>query len=378
MTYKGFSATDFARSATTTLAKHIRDVEEAMLRNYQLGALLEASGNVSYSNGGRGMDWPVQYRLHTIEGNTGETQRNFGRTNLWKTANLPYRGYQVTDSMFKKELKENRGAEGVVKVFENMTKRLTTSMKQGLGTQYYVDGTTAANSQGWHGLESMFGTNAQTYNISGGAAREANVADQAGVPVNTYAGLSTVPGTYGGDNESGESWPNGIADSEFDFWAPLWINYGSSEFGGSSTFATNGDEVLRYGIIHCQRNASKSEQITNVILARDLYQDFLNLIDEKERIAISSEHQLRALGFRNVVNFDGVEVSWEVGVPGGAGYGLNYDCIELKSMDDTLLVPEGPEYDIHSQSYNAVVGTLSNLCFDSPRNFFKVQNLKDS
>jgi hypothetical protein len=70
-----------------------------------------------------------------------------------------------------------------------------------------------------------------------------------------------------------------------------------------------------------------------------------------------------------------VEVSWESGVPNGVGYGINYDNIELKSMDDSLLRSEGPEYDIHSQSFNAVVSTLSNLKFSSPRNFFKLVSL---
>jgi len=132
---------------------------------------------------------------------------------------------------------------------------------------------------------------------------------------------------------------------------------------------------MRFAIIHAQRNSSQNGQITNIMLARDLYMELLNLIDEKERIQITSEHQLRALGFKNTVNFDGIEVSWELAVPSGIGYGLNYDNIELKSMDESLLRSEGPEYDIHSQSFNAVVSTLSNLKFSSPRNFFKLMTI---
>lgn len=375
MTYKGFSQTDFARTAATTLAQHVRDVEESMLRNYQLGALLEAAGQVNYNNSGRGFDWPVQYRLHAVEGNTGETARNFARVNLWKTANLEFRGYQVTDSMFHKEMLENRGPDGIVKVFGKMVSRLETSIKQGFGTQYYIDGNATNNEQAWHGLESMFGIDG-TVNITDGSQRTANAADKVGYPSDTYAGLSTILGNYGGDQESGVVWPDGIADSEYDFWSPIVVNYTSSAFGGASdTWAAQGDEAMRYGIIHSQRNTSKNGQITNVQLGRDLYIDFLNLIDDKERIMISSEHSLRALGFKNTVNFDGIEVSWEAGVPNAVGYGMNYSCIELKSMEDSLLRSEGPEYDIHSQSYNAVVSTLSNLKFDSPRNFFKLQGV---
>ena len=382
MAYKGFNPVAFARTAATTLAKHIRDVEENMLRNYQLGALLEAAGRVNYNNTGEGFDWPVQYRLHKVEGNTGETARNFARKNLWKTANLEFRGYQATDSMYYREFKSNSGEEGIVKVFDNFTQRLETSIEQALGGEYYVNGEDSGNEQGWHGIESMFGTVSQTVAVdtSGGASindhRTKAAVDQVGVPTATYAGLNCAMGGIAGEQEANLPWPEGIADPEYDFWSPLIVNYTSTSFGGSgNTFATQGDEAMRFAIIHAQRNSSQNGQITNIMLARDLYMDLLNLLDDKERIQVSSEHQLRALGFKNVVNFDGIEVSWEAAIKQGVGYGLNYDNIELKSMDDSLLRSEGPEYDIHSQSFNAVVSTLSNLKFSSPRNFFKLEEI---
>ncbi len=45
-------------------------------------------------------------------------------------------------------------------------------------------------------------------------------------------------GNYGGDNESGETWPNGVADPEYDFWTPLIVIANSSH-------ADQGDEALR-------------------------------------------------------------------------------------------------------------------------------------
>jgi len=375
--YKGFNPVAFSRTAATTLANHIREVEESMLRNYQMGALLEAGGRVNYNNSGEGFDWPVQYRLHKVEGNTGETQRNFARRNLWKTASLEFRGYQTTDSMYYREFRSNKGPEGVVKVFDNFVERLETSLTQGLGGEYYVDGSASGNEQSWHGLESIFVLNG-TVNSTSGAQRAANAADIVGYPNDTYAALSTVLGNYGGENESGQYWPDGIADAEYDFWSPLVVNYTTSHAdlpSSTNTWAGQGDEAMRYAIINAQRNTSKNGQITNILLARDLYMGLLNIIDTKERIQISSEQSLRALGFKNVLNFDGIEVSWEAAIASGVGYGINYDNIELKSMDESLLRSEGPEYDIHSQSFNAVVSTLSNLKFSSPRNFFKLAAL---
>lgn len=382
MTYKGFNPVAFARNSATTLAKHIREVEEAFMRNYQIGALLEANGRVNYNNTGEGFDWPVQYRIHTVEGNTGDTVRNFARKNLWKVANLEFRGYQTTDSMFYREFLSNRGEEGIVKVYDQFVERLTTSLKQALGTEYYVDGSATGYETSWHGLETIFtcdnaGT-VQTITATDGAYRSANAADICGAPQGTYAGIEMTLGNYGGENESGEVWPDGLADPEYDFWTPLVVNYTTSHADlspSTNTWAGQGVEAMRYAIINCQRNVSMEGQITNILLARDLYRTLLDVLDDKERIIVSSETGLRALGFKNVVMFDGVEVSWEVGVPTGVGYGINYNQMELKSMDSTLLRPEGPEYDIHSQSFNAVVSTLSNLKFSSPRGFFKLASL---
>jgi len=386
MTYKGFNPVAFARSASTTLANHIREVEESFLRNYQIGALLEANGRTTYDVSGEGFDWPVQYRIHNVEGNTGETQRNFSRRNLWKVANMEFRGYQATDSMFYREFLSNRGPEGIVKVYENFTERITQSMRQALGGEYYTDGYLTGNETSWCGLESMFNcaatrgsTNSTiTAGTAGATARSANAADLCGYPQGSYAGLVTQLGNYGGENETGKTWPDGLADPEFDFWTPLVLNYTTTHAdisASTNTWAGQGLEVLRYGIITCQRNASMEGQITNILLDRKLYRQSLDALDDKEQINITSENGLRALGFKNVFMFDGVEVSWEVAVPSGVGYGLNYNMMELLSMDKTLLRPEGPEYDIHSQAFNAVVSTLSNLKFKSPRNFFKVMSL---
>ena len=377
MSYQGFNITAFARSSATTLAHHVKDVEEAMLRNFQIGALLESNGRVNFSNTGEGFDWPVQYRLHTVEGNTGETARNFVRRNLWQNPYLDIRGYQTTDSMYYKEFLSNKGPEGIVKVFDKFVERLETSMTQAFGGEYYVDGSASGNEQSWHGLESMFALNG-TVTATSGAQRTANAADIVGYPNDSYAALSTVLGNYGGENESSQYWPDGIADGEFDFWSPLVVNYTTTHAdlpSTTNTWAGQGDEAMRYAIINSQRNASKTGQITNILLARDLYMGLLNIIDDKERIAISSENSLRALGFKQTVNFDGIEVSWEAGIESGVGYGLNYDNIELKSMDESLLRSEGPEYDIHSQAFVAAVSTLSNLKFSSPRNFFKLAAL---
>jgi hypothetical protein len=381
--YLGYSSTDWARSAATTLADHIRDVEMDWMRNYQLGALLEANDRISFNHGGRGFDWPIQYRIHNIEGNTGETVRNFARRNLFKTAALPYRGYQATDAIFKKERLENRGEAAIVKMWEGFSDRLEKSIKQGIATEWYVDGNATGNEQSWHGFESFLNAT-QTINSSTGAARTANAADYVTYPNDTYATQSTVLGSFGGDQTSGAVWPAGTADPEFDAWSPVGVNVTCSGFTGT-TWAANCLDAMRYLIIHSQRNTSLNGQLTNIFLNRDAYRLAITKCQTEEQIRVTpgEPNAMRSLGFKNVFNFDGIDVSWETAVPVADpaatsrtmyGYGFNYNNIELRCMEDTIFKTE-TQYDIDTQADKFVVYTLSNIKFEDIRNVGKLTSL---
>lgn len=377
--YQQYSNSSWERTAHTTLVEHIREVEECAMRNHPLFALLNANGRIEYNCGGSGFDWPVRYRNHQVESQNGETPRNFVRRNLWQTAALEYRGYQATDQMYKKEFKENRGPEAIVKVFDKMGSRLEESLNHALATEVFVDGNATGNENSWHGFESMFGING-TVNATTGAQRSANAADIVGYPSDTYAGLSTELGNYGGSNSSGAIWPNGDASLEYDFWTPLIVNYLSTHAdmpSATNTWAGQGDEAMRYGILHSQRNATKDGQLDVIFLARDLYLAFLNLIDGKEQINVNGggTTQLRALGFKNVVMFDGIEITWDTAITPAVGYGLNIQNTTMRCMDERMFDVEGPEWDIDDACWKIVAGTLSNLKFKSPRNYLKFSGI---
>lgn len=369
--YQGNSGADWARSMATTLQDHIREEEQAWMRNFKMFALLESRGNIVYNLGGRGFDWSVRYRTHELEGNTGETARNFARRNLNKRADLPYRGYQATDLIYEREKLENRGEAAIVNVFDNLVGRLEDSIKHGVAPEWYIDGNATGNTTLWHGLESMFGTNG-TLKYDAGTQRASNQDDYVAYPSDTYAGITTGLGDYGGENETGQYWPHGVADSEFDFWSPLVVVENSNRFSPAThSWATQGDEALRFGIIHSQRNSSVDGGVDLILNTRTKYFELLNLIDGKEQINITGTNELRALGFKDTFVYDGVPVSWETAVPANASYGLPFSCIQLRCMYSNIFQTEGPEYDMDSQGYKAVVKTLSNLKFKSPRNFFK-------
>jgi len=371
------SSTDWARSIATTIVNHLREEEIASLRKYKVFAALEGSGNIRTNMSGRGFDWEIQYKNHNPSGNNGETPRTFARTNLWKRAELEYRGAQVTDAIYKKEMLENRSAQALVNVAGKMASRLLTSMEQYLAREWLQDGSAAGNELRFHGVESFFGTNGtiQYDSTTAVTQRSLNAADPFYYPSDTYAGLSTVLGAYGGSQKAG-NWPSGYADPEFDFFSQVIVNATSSYFGASA-WKDNCVKAVREALHQTRRNDTKEDQIDMVLLDRRLYIDFLNTLDAKERVIVSRANGLRSYGFTDVFELDGVEISQENSIGSSAstvnsGYGLCIGNMELLCMENQLMQSEGPFYDEITQQYRYVVSTLGNLKFKSPRNFFKL------
>jgi hypothetical protein len=370
------SSTDWARSIGTTIINYLREEELNTFRKFKVFAALEGSGNVVMNQGGRGLNWQIRYRNQPVSGNNGETPRVFARQNLWVDAELPYRGYQVTDSIYKKEMLENRGQQALINVAGKMASRLQESMEQHLSKEIYIDGNLAGNELRFHGLESFLAVDG-TVNITDGTRRApgvAGAADPFGWPADVYAGVNTGLGAVAGSQLQGV-WPNGVADPEYDFYSPVVVNYTSTYFKGgtSNTWADNCIVATREGLQQAKRNDTKESEIDMVLLDRKLYIDYMNKLDSKERILAQPNQGLRAYGFKDVFQQDGVDISTEYAVPAGCGYGLSIANMELRCMEGTLMTAEGPFYNEELQSYRYVVSVLANLKFKSPRNFFKLQ-----
>jgi hypothetical protein len=365
------SATDWARTIGTTLVTHLREEELTTFRKFKVFALLEGNGKVAMNQGGRGFDWQVRYRNQPVTSNTGESPRVFARHNLWQRANLPYRGYTVTDQVTKREMLENRGAQALIDVAGKMTSRLQESMQEQLGVEVYVNGNATGNEDRFHGLESIFAIDG-TVNKTDGSKRTANAADIFAWPSATYAGLNTGLGYLAGSQLETGAWPYVRTDPEYDYWSPIVVNYTSTSLGGATaTWKDQCIEAMREGINHAKRNDTKESQIDAIMLNRALYIQFLNRLDARERAIVSKTNGLRSYGFGDVVELDGLEVSTEYAVPTGVGYGISIGNMEMKCMEGQLMVPEGPYYNEELQAYRYAVGVLANIKLKSPRNFVK-------
>jgi len=372
------NSTDWARVIQTTIQNYLRETEQTTFRRFKVFAMLEGSGNVVMNSSGLNLNWQVRMRNQPVSGNNGETPRVFARQNLFQTATLPYRGYQVTDSIFRREMLENRGQAALINVAGGMATRLEESMSEHLAKEIYIDGNRAGNELRFHGLESIFAIDG-TVNVVDGTKRAANADDPFGWPADNYAGLSTGLGAVAGSQLQG-SWPNGVADPEYDYWSPIVVNYTSKYFKGknsagadSFTWDDQCVQAVREGIQQAKRNDTKESQIDMVVLDRKLYIAYMNKLDAKERALISSNTGLKQYGFKDSFIQDGCDITTEYSVPLNCGYGLSIANMELYCMEGNLLTSEGPFYNEDTQAYRYVVSVLGNIKLKSPRNFFKLQ-----
>lgn len=350
---------EWAGIVNTTITKYFRGETDETLRNRKLLAIMQERGLISYGNSGIQVQWQPRYLQNQLLGFDDSDTLTFSRVNRHKDAILPWRGYRMSEQMTDRERKVNNGTEAIVKLFSNKAKWMMEDIKGRIAGEFYIDGNASGNEQRWHGVES-FGGYSGTVSSS-----------KVGNPSDTYAGLSTALGNYGGAATG--TWPDGQADVNYDFWSPTIVDYTNANFGVTSpTWANNNINALRYGLMTGRRNDDESKQVDLVTLNRSMYYDFVQLVATEERIMISPSEGssgLYKLGFRDLQNFDGTDITWEYNTPTNTGYGWCLNDLELMCLDEELIDVKGPVFDESSQAWRFWAVLLSNLKFESIRNF---------
>lgn len=355
---------DWAGQVHATLSNYIKGEENNTLRNRKVLAMLKSKGRISFNWSGLDMVWRIRYAQGQMQGYADGETLTFPRRNRRQTATLPWRGYAMSESLNKLDKLKNRGREAIVNFYATLGEDMMKDMGEVFGPQVYVDGEAAGNGRKIHGIESYMGSSGVTRPF---------VAD----PSDTYAGLSTALAAYGGSWTG--TWPNGEGDAKFDFFSPILVNYTGPDVGGvgwksnTKTWEHTCIEALRFGILYAMRSKSNKGMLDTIILDRELYRQFLERLDERTRITVqsnASNSTLIKLGFSDVQNFDGVDITTEFGIPSGVGYGFNFDEMEMRSMQSQMFNVEGPDWDIATRSWRTAIDFLGNMT-SSPRSALK-------
>jgi len=356
--------TTWARGLATTIKKYVKGETEQLLRNRKLFAMINDRGRVMYNLSGTSINWKVRYRHAPLSGFDYGDTLSFAAVNRWKEAELPWRGVAATDVITESERLQNRGQEAIVNVVDGMVKRLMEDCTEQAGDMFYYDGNATGHAKDWHGIESFMSAS--------GAASGGYV----GVNDDNYAGLSTALAAYGGSWTG--NWPTGTGDAHYDFWTPTIVDYTDTAWSAATkTWPNTCIEALRYGIIKGQKNKSRKGQMDVIILNDELLRQFKDKLQTEEQLNVSQNGPsgLYRLGFTDTINFDGVDITKEYGVPDGVGYGWCMDNVELMSLQDDIFVSKEPDFDMESQATRFAIVNYGNLKFEGVRGFAKWENI---
>lgn len=346
---------EWTRVLTTTIHDYVKGEEVNILRNRKFLGLLKQKGRIEFNHSGDKISKRVRYKRAPMVGYSDGQTLTFTRRDRWKITELDWRGYSTTDGETKKERLMNRGKEQIIDVYTDLAKAIVDDIEDQFGEEFYIDGNAAANIDRMHGIESFFGNSG------------ASPAGYVGLPSSAYASLNTDLASYGGawaTSGGSSTWPIGTGDAHYDFWSPLIVDYTDTLWGGTTEdWAHNCEETLRFGILHAMKNASKKGQLSYVQLERELYRKYLQSIAGRQTIFVNRNEDigLVSLGFKDVTNFEGVEMTTEYGMPSGVGYGLNLDQMVLMSLQDRMFVVDGPTYDQESKTWRTSADFFGNL-----------------
>lgn len=355
---------DWLRVAATTIADYSNKEEINVLRARKLFARLMNEGRISFNHSGTKLVWPVYYRENDIQTFGDMGSLSYGRFNRHVQAELDWRGYAMTEFYSEMEKEKNKGPQALVKAISDIAKRSMKEAESRFTRELFIDGNDSSNTDRFHGIESLLG-------VSGASA-----AQPIGVNNSTYAGLSCALQNKGGTWTG--SWPAGEGDSEYDYWTPLVVDYTSAVAAGGTTGGWTSStktwpntclEALRYGITYAElKNASDRDRMDFVTMESTMFRYLKDKLQSEERI-IAGSGKMTALGFPGLIEYDGVEIGSEYGLPSGTAYGWCLGATEIKSLKPKLFNPFGPNWSDENPGYKLGILIFGNVQFFSPRGF---------
>ena len=344
--------------ANATINRYIREKTLSIARRQPFLGLMLAKKRVTYGVTGKLQDWKVRIKRSPMVAFDDGDSLTFSRQEKHRTAQLPMRSYYVQKAIYKGDKLMNGGNEAIVKLSADAVSECMDDIKDQFGVKIFnTDGNATGNEKQIHGFTSVTG------------ATDDGAANIVGINADTYAGLSTVRGSFGGSWTG--TWPDGYGSSEWDAWTPLIVDYSASVAAASGgwsastrTWPNTCIEAIRFANIYTGRN---DDQIDSVLLAKNLWRGLLTAAQSEERLVVSRAEDVATskLGFKSI-NIDGVDVMWDNAIPTGIGYGVCWDELELMSYQKQLFVSEN-SFQHETMADRVSVDFYGNMRIKNPR-----------
>lgn len=359
-----------------TITRHLREVEDSCMRNRVAFAMFKKKGRVKYNCSGKDTDWRVKYKIPSSQGYSDMEGVDYAVHEKFLVPALDWRARLATDAMSIMQKMMNKGAEAIVNHYATIMPDLEKSLTDGLSADLFIDGNAAANLKLPCGLETMFGT--RTTPAAG---------DRIAEPGDTYADFATNLGDKGGTWTSdlgtgnypnatlANDWPDGQGDYEYDYYSPKLVNWSSTGWDtGSTSWQDNAEYALSQTATWCVTSGGKDGALDMFLTTPRMLNQFKNSQRARQTINVQpTTSPLWALGFRDVMNLDGIDITSDYDVPANTCYGLNFDEMRMDSLNPQLFWNHAPTWDPRTLSDLFVIGFFGQFRF-RPKHMAKLKN----
>lgn len=342
-----------ARVDLAAINEMIRLKCEPIWRKTVMFPMLKKRGNITNNHSGPMMEWRPRYRRRTLTTGGSPQNTTFEATNTHQKAELPWRTWVMGDAITEFERLASRGKESWfgLDLLAQVLDEMVGDFIARIGEKLYVDGNATGTSEDMHGLESWFSVSGLVSN------------SPVGNPNDSYAGHSTALGVSGSwTAESGWGWPTGTGYEEYCWWSPLEVDYNNTRFSGeSANWWYQWQEATNFGLTYLE--VLQSTRPDMLIMSPRLFYQAQSSLARYQQLT-TSDAELTKLGFRNL-QYNGVTMTLEYGVPEAVAYGINFDHLELRNMQSQFIVVHR-DNDIRTGEELIALRAYGNLRCDSP------------
>lgn len=343
------------RVQASALNHYIKKQISAVDRYSAFMAMLRSNGRLAFRKDGMELEWRVRaVRRRMTPGAGSPANISFQPTNTKKICNLPWRTYDLGEVVTKFEQLATQGKHGWFKIMADVIDEMADDYNAHFGEKFYLDGNASATNQDIHGLESWFGTTGSCVSNS-----------MVGNPSDTYAGHSTALGVTGSwTAETGNGWPTGVGHTNYHWFSPLVVDYNNTGFNGDATnWYYQWQDAFAYGLQYLQVLSQVQKPLC--IMSPYLLQEAKRSLKGSERFSTTADSTLTRLG-HNTLQYDGIELTAEYGVPEAVAYLLDFSKLNLWSMQDDI-IGTSRDFDIETQETRLALDSYVQMWTESPK-----------
>lgn len=360
-------------------AKIFGDQSDETGRNLTVIGLLEKHGRLMYNQTVSWANkWRISYDLPPSRAYQRHGDYSFATTPRWKEANIRVQGFTIDQSIVYMDYLENGGGtsrEGTINLLDDRSKALVAGGRLAYNKDFFNDGNSAAGTGRFHGLDSCLGDDGNTV-----------AADLVANPSDSYAGLNTNLGTFGGTGlwttdlatppnaTIGNDWPFGSGPLPYDANSPLLVNSSSTSWQDGLEIIDNADELFRFTFEAQASRIQADPEFTGANLFMICGSTFLKNAKQhyaNKHIILQEFQEYRDFGLANILEFEGKGLAsdWHIGA--NTAYVINPIAIEYFTPSAKLWDVDGPVWRFEYQKFLFLLRALGNFRL-RPRHLAKI------